>query len=301
MHRKLATGFVVGDLIAILSLLLVVSTTAWLQAKPLAWPSFQTKIPVALQAATTPTVGAAAATPAFITVNTRTTVTMTVQLTDSRLLPNGVNLLRLNGTGPSTILGVMHDDGLNGDATANDEIFSLNVNLNEPTTGQVQLQVSAAFKGLLKRVTSGITFVDVWNAYNDITAGSRISYPPGWVASTSTTVDNEEYFSPASSPPNSDEEYITDIVVDTIPNPTRLDLSSYYSTQAEVNYYANSDSALAFTTTSGLPAVNFSNVAGMIPTDIIAVNTGNAIIEIDDVGQQHGSDGIMNAMANSIR
>src|SRR5258708_6687613 len=80
-----------------------------------------------------PTVGIPFASPTTVLVNTTTTVTVTCQISDSTLLPGGVNLLRPDpaGIAESTILGVMHDDGKNGDAVAGDKIFSLQVSLNE--------------------------------------------------------------------------------------------------------------------------------------------------------------------------
>ena len=131
-------------------LIVVVGGAAWLQAVPAVLPVHPPPAPaaaLALAPAPTPTVGAPKATPSIITVNTPTTITVTVQITDSTLLPGGVNLLRfLNASGTqSTILGVMHDDGLSGDAVTNDKIFTLRLVFNEPTLGQIQAQVSAAF------------------------------------------------------------------------------------------------------------------------------------------------------------
>ena len=48
---------------------------------------------------------------------------------------------------PSCCPGIMHDDGLNGDQTASDGKFSLQISVNEPVAGQFGLRVSAAFQG----------------------------------------------------------------------------------------------------------------------------------------------------------
>jgi hypothetical protein len=107
------------------------------------------------------------ASPSLITVNTPTTVTVTVSITGATPLSNGINLLRLGATGTQpTILGVMHDDGNAGDAVAGDHIFSTLVRLQEDYPGPLTLEVSAPFTGLLRRVTSppltitvqGVTF-----------------------------------------------------------------------------------------------------------------------------------------------
>jgi hypothetical protein len=80
----------------------------------------------------------------------------------------------------------MHDDGLNGDAVAGDHIYTLLVPFNEATAGQIQLQVSAAFQGLLKRVMSSIVTLGVWNTVSNPTLGVQFLVPPT-MAVTSVT------------------------------------------------------------------------------------------------------------------
>jgi hypothetical protein len=84
---------------------------------------------------------------------------------DPALLSNGVNLVRLDANAnsqPIKILGVMHDDGVNGDAVANDGIFTLQFTANEPAKGQIVLQCAAAFRGLARRFTAAsATYVPV--------------------------------------------------------------------------------------------------------------------------------------------
>jgi hypothetical protein len=86
-------------------------------------------------------------------------ITVQASISDPSLIAGGANLLQLNPNGTTTILGTLHDDGLNGDAYAGDLIFTLQVTLNAPTSSQIQLQVSAAFKGLLQRVKSPVVNV----------------------------------------------------------------------------------------------------------------------------------------------
>src|SRR5579872_5280667 len=109
----------------------------------------------------TPTVGTTAASPTVILVNQPTTVIVTSLITDPSLIATSVNLLRLNPTGSPTILGQLHDDGLNGDAVAGDQVYTLQVAFNQSSGGQIRLQVSAAFKGMLLRVLSNVMSVTV--------------------------------------------------------------------------------------------------------------------------------------------
>jgi len=112
---------------------------------------------VALHAA--PAIGATSVTPMTAVIATPTQFTVRASITDPSLIAGGVNLLQLNPDGTTTILGTLHDDGLNGDAFAGDLVFTLVVTLNAPTASQIQLQVSAAFKGALQRVKSPIMSV----------------------------------------------------------------------------------------------------------------------------------------------
>jgi hypothetical protein len=102
--------------------------------------------------AATPTIGAHSASPTTVPASIPTKVTVTAVITDPSLIPGSVNLIQLS-QGTATILGQLHDDGLNGDAVAGDHIFTIVQTFNSPV-GQIQLEVSAAFKGMLRRVLS---------------------------------------------------------------------------------------------------------------------------------------------------
>jgi len=155
-----------------------------------------------LPAVMSPTVGTPSATPATIVVNTPTVVTVTVAITPTPI-SNGVNLLRLGATGTQpTILGVMYDDGKNGDAVAGDGVYTLQVPFNEPTAGQIQVQVSAAFQGRLQRVLSGVLSLQVWNVAETQTGSglpSAIPYPPTWTASPSSNNASDGLYLSAAS------------------------------------------------------------------------------------------------------
>lgn len=60
----------------------------------------------------TPSVGPITASPTSIFAGTSTAVTVSVQITDPTVIPNGVNLLQTDSSGGSpTILGTMTDSG----------------------------------------------------------------------------------------------------------------------------------------------------------------------------------------------
>ena len=86
-------------------------------------------------------------------------VTATTQLTGAPpLISGGLNLLRVDGAAP-VVLGAMHDDGLRGDAVANDGIYSLLFSV--ASVSQMQLQASVALRGTLQRARSASATVQV--------------------------------------------------------------------------------------------------------------------------------------------
>jgi RHS repeat-associated protein len=105
--------------------------------------------------ATTPAIGALATTAVSSAGGYQVTATsqITTAAGDPALIAGGVNLLRVDGAVP-TILGVMHDDGLNGDTVAGDGIYTLVFTATSASIGQMQIQVAAAFRGLVRRLKS---------------------------------------------------------------------------------------------------------------------------------------------------
>jgi len=122
-----------------------------------------------------PTLGLVNVTPITAVIGTPTQVTVTASITDPALIPGGANLLQLNPDGSTTILGVLHDDGRNGDAVAGDFVLTLVVTLNAPSASQIQLEVSAAFKGVLQRIKSPIVNVFFQSANAPQAAAAALS------------------------------------------------------------------------------------------------------------------------------
>jgi hypothetical protein len=93
-----------------------------------------------------PTVTISPAMPSTIYVNSTTTVTITAHITDSLVIPNGVNLVQTNPlTGSETVVGSLN---------ANGQTFT--IRFQPVTTAPIlfSYQVSAAFRGLLQRSLS---------------------------------------------------------------------------------------------------------------------------------------------------
>ena len=110
-------------------------------------------------------IDAAAVTPTSSAVGAATTVTVTAVISDPSVLPDGVNLQRLDTAGRVVaIIGLLHDDGANGDAVAQDRRFTIRLTLFEQVPGPVRLRVSAAFRGSILRALSSPLTVNIIGA-----------------------------------------------------------------------------------------------------------------------------------------
>ena len=129
--------------------------------------------------------------PNSVFVNTPTQVKFVADIAPNpNLIKQSVNLLRQTPSGLKAV-GIMHDDGLLGDALANDNKFTLQVSLNEANATQLGFQVSAAYKGIVQRDQSALIFVDVVAGNGlQISAGqSEITILQGESASTAFTLE----------------------------------------------------------------------------------------------------------------
>jgi hypothetical protein len=93
-------------------------------------------------------------TPASIPAYAPTHVVVAARIYHPALIPESVNLIRLNPGGPSTIIGHLRADGENGAAVAGDRVYRGQIVFNEPAAGQIQVQISAAIRGRFRRVQS---------------------------------------------------------------------------------------------------------------------------------------------------
>jgi len=110
----------------------------------------------ALLQAAAPVIDNVGVSPAYIVINTPTTVLFTARIMEPTVLP-GVNLLRTDAAGSTlATLGPLNDVGTNGDQVAGDRIFTRQVAFNEPTTKELYYRVSAPFKGVLRRTLSSV-------------------------------------------------------------------------------------------------------------------------------------------------
>ena len=107
-------------------------------------------------------VDSAGISPGSAPVGVATIVTVTALISDPSVLPEGVNLQRLDTAGRVVaVLGLLRDDGMNGDVAAGDKTFTIRATIFETTPGPVTLRISAAFRGSLIRALSAPLTVNV--------------------------------------------------------------------------------------------------------------------------------------------
>ena len=117
------------------------------------------------RAAAAVAIDAAAVAPGSAPVGVATIVTVTATISDPSVIADGVNLQRLDAAGRVVaVLGILRDDGANGDVAAGDRTFTIRTTIFETTLGSVALRVSAAFRGSLVRALSRPLAVNVTGA-----------------------------------------------------------------------------------------------------------------------------------------
>src|SRR6266481_2966857 len=125
---------------------------------------------IAAKPASAGTIGSTAVSPNSTPAGVPLVVTVTSTITDPSVIPASVNLQRLDSSGRVlSVIGTLHDDGLNGDALAGDKVYSITTTIFENTPGVVTLRVSAGFKGSILRSYSPLLSVQITGTPTGIT------------------------------------------------------------------------------------------------------------------------------------
>lgn len=128
-------------------------------------------------------------------------VKLTVTISDPAYIAGSGNVQRLNEDGSvRAIVGVLHDDGMQGDVTAGDHVYTLDIPMNEASAGIVRFQVSAAYRQELKRTISGPVLLIVTASPPAIKAAhiSLNNNPAGIAASALISADVDSVTQPLS-------------------------------------------------------------------------------------------------------
>jgi len=135
--------------------------------------------------------------PDSILAATSTPVTFSVTILDPHYTAGSANVQRLNAAGGIvSVLGLLRDDGLQGDVVAGDKVYTLRATLQEALPGSLKFQVSAGFKGELKRTIAGPLWLVVNSAVATPTIGLAQMAPSatlagvGVLATVTALIDN---------------------------------------------------------------------------------------------------------------
>jgi hypothetical protein len=95
-------------------------------------------------------------------INVSTTITVTSHITAANVISGSVNVQKINYIGQAqSVLGTLHNDGVDPDLLAGDGTYSGTFMLNEPQAGSIGVRVSVGTKGSLLRSVSSIVSVDI--------------------------------------------------------------------------------------------------------------------------------------------
>ena len=250
--------------------------------------------------ASTPTIGAVSATPTLITVNTPTSVTFTANISDPALIPNSVNLLQLGTAGRQpAILGQLQASGNN--------TYTITYTFNQSAAGSLQIQVSAAFRGTLKRVLSNVMTLSVWNVYSNPPTNITLAYPQfgsGTQVVTSPPPAGQTLYFDIEGWSTSQQQLVPVVGVSVYPNSTGTTLWQWFENNVDVNgilqasgtyqYQQLSNGITALTLAAPLPIQYFN--AGGGPTeevyalsplgDYVITLTQSQVAQLSDYGYE---------------
>ncbi|WP_143084543.1 choice-of-anchor X domain-containing protein [Massilia yuzhufengensis] len=142
------------------------------------------------------TLGAPSMSPASIPARTASEITFTVSITDPNYTAGTANVQRLTAAGGiASVVGNLRDDGTQGDAQAGDRIYTLRTTLQQADPGTMMFQVSAGFKGELKRSFAGPLALTVSSAQTPVIGAVQLAPAAtpagvGLLATVTAQIDN---------------------------------------------------------------------------------------------------------------
>ena len=145
--------------------------------------------------------------------------------------------------------------------------YALRVPFTESTPGQLQLQVSAAFTGQLKRTFSPVIVLQVWTAIHSAALSLTFEYPPLPAPNNSiVTTSSPQTFDFQLSRPNG--SFASSFTIVLFDNPSRLPLQQWFSTNVDDNSILMDGGTFSFQT---LP----TGLSAMIQTGSVPIEYTN--------------------------
>lgn len=143
--------------------------------------------------------------------------------------------------------------------------------------------------------TGSNTDTSSWPTYTNAEFGFSVKYPEGWIVNEIKNTMISLY-----SSNNQNVNTRGDIVIQIKQNLNNLGLKNFYNGQNDVDYFSDAAGGYEEFMINGKQAIKFKNVQGLINTSIIIIINGNQFIEIEDAGEKHLEDGVLNSIANSF-
>ena len=102
----------------------------------------------------TPVIGATTPSVNAFAIGSAKQIDVTSVISDPSVISGSVVLQKINSDGTFADVGLLHDDGLNGDVSFGDRVYTLRFTVSSQVPTELRYRVSAAFKGTLKRIVS---------------------------------------------------------------------------------------------------------------------------------------------------
>lgn len=249
------------------------------------------------QAPVNPTIPAPTLTPNLVTANTPTEVTATVSIPEPTLNPTTVELLRVNANGTTAVVAEMNDTGKNGDQKPGDKVFTTKVTLDESQAGEVNLQVSAAFRGILRRSFSTVTVIQVWKNFSSQAMGLSINYP-ATLSVSQPQPDAVQFISPTSAT----LVEAPHILITKKSNPLSKTIFEFYKDPSQADLLAQSNGIYATGILNGTLYYVFNPALSEAGMQVVVIPVPGYFIEIQNSGASSElPTGLFGTMLSSLK
>lgn len=203
------------------------------------FPSRGLSLPVLVLVRVPPIIaGTLTVTPSFLVANEPATVTATIPISDPNLVPATPTLLRVDETGRVvSILGLMNDLGMFGDATKGDKVFTLRRSLSATSSDPVRVQASWLVKPSFGQRVSNVAALEVWQSLVENDLNVSLAFPAGWDVQPASAVSLE-----LTHPiVDQDQQPVARVTVESRANPSLLPLQDWL--QFEPGFISSSQHA----------------------------------------------------------
>jgi len=133
----------------------------------------------------------------------------------------------------------------------------------------------------------------------NIEGGYSILMPKDWTATQDVLGEGSTAVFAPGKVSNPIQEFVGDVLVETIRNPGEFDLASFYAAQP-VDLFGVSSTYEPFDV-DGMEAVRFFDVPGMLPGTLVAVRMTSAVLEIRDMVDTNQVENAFDFIVFSVR